>query len=147
MKRRTFLKSSVIAAALTPLIQSAAESPAPTPAAARDKHPRSHKKGFMLAMLNSATAQKLSFREKLDLLHGAGFDGVEVPSAMTQRKCSPRAMPPVWRSRVLSLRLTGRGRCPIPIPAYVKPVSRASSRVCGTHRPTVRVPCCWCRES
>jgi L-ribulose-5-phosphate 3-epimerase len=84
MKRRTFLKSSVIAAALPPLVRSAVETSGATPASAQEKRGRSHKKGFMLAMLNSETAQKRSFREKLDLLHGAGFDGVEVPSAMSQ---------------------------------------------------------------
>lgn len=79
MDRRSFLKSSAAFAALTPLALHAAEKTAMTPAAKR-----SNTKGFMLATLRSATSQKMSVLEKFQLLHDAGFAGVEVMSAMNQ---------------------------------------------------------------
>ena len=82
MDRRTFLKSSAALAALTPLALGAAE-PAATPAKKAAKS-RSNKKAFMWGTLGGKTAAALSVREKFQLLHDAGFAGVEVNSAMNQ---------------------------------------------------------------
>lgn len=75
MDRRSFLKSSAAFAALSPLALSAAEKAAVK---------RTNPKGFMLATLKSETSQKMSVREKFQLLREAGFAGVEVMSAMDQ---------------------------------------------------------------
>ncbi|MDO8542266.1 MAG: sugar phosphate isomerase/epimerase family protein [Opitutaceae bacterium] len=89
MNRRSFLASSAAAAALAPLAMSAAEkkkksSAPPAPPAPTRTTPRPNKKGFMFNTLNGATANKLSTKEKFQLLHDAGFAGVEVRSGMPQ---------------------------------------------------------------
>lgn len=83
MDRRSFLKSSAALAALTPLAARAAEqAAAPAPAPVRPT--RSNPKALMLATFSGETAQKLSVKEKFQMLRAAGFDGVEVMSAMNQ---------------------------------------------------------------
>ncbi len=88
MNRRTFLRSSAVLAAFAPVHISAAEkkisaasASAPATTAARTK-PRTNKKGFMWATLK--TEKTFSVHQKFQLLREAGFDGVEVPSAMNQ---------------------------------------------------------------
>ncbi|MEY2879874.1 MAG: hypothetical protein RLZZ15_2254 [Verrucomicrobiota bacterium] len=81
MHRRTFLHSTAATAALAALALSAAEKN-PAPAAAPKK--RAHKKALMWGTLSSKTAQALSVREKFALIRDAGFQGVEVNSAMDQ---------------------------------------------------------------
>lgn len=63
-----------------------AQTPAAAPATPAPKFPRKHRKGFMYGTLNSETAKKLSVLERFRLLREAGFDGVEVPSALDQRE-------------------------------------------------------------
>lgn len=76
MNRRDFLLSSaaVLAVSAGSLASRAAEA----------KPRRANKKGFMLQMLSGPTANALKLREKFQLLRDAGFDGVEVPSALDQ---------------------------------------------------------------
>jgi L-ribulose-5-phosphate 3-epimerase len=54
------------------------------PAASRS--PRAHKKGFMFSTLRGPSAQKLSVLQRFELMRDAGFDGVEVPSAMNREE-------------------------------------------------------------
>lgn len=90
MNRRTFLGSSAVLAAFSPAVLRAAEDKQAAPTSARasagsgSRRPRANKKGFMYGTLRSPTAQKLSVRERFELMRDAGFDGVEVPSAMNQ---------------------------------------------------------------
>lgn len=90
MDRRTFLRSSAAVAALAPLLGAAEKKKRPAAAVsdtsftARRAQPRPNKKGFMYGTLNSPTARQLSVRQKFQLLREAGFQGVEVPSAMNQ---------------------------------------------------------------
>lgn len=74
MNRRDFLFHSAAALALSSLAAGAAEP----------KPRRPHKKGFMFQMLSGPTANALKLRDKFQLLRDAGFDGVEVLSAMDQ---------------------------------------------------------------
>lgn len=71
MLRRTFVKSTAATLAAAGLLRAA--TPAPR-----------WRKGFMYSTLRGDTAQKLSVRDKFTLLRDAGFDGVEVMSAMNQ---------------------------------------------------------------
>ena len=73
MNRRTFLASSAALAALARLGGRAQEKPR-----------RANKKGFMFSTLRSQTSRALSLQQKFQLLRDAGFQGVEVPSAMNQ---------------------------------------------------------------
>ena len=86
MNRRTFLQSSAALAALAPTVLAAADKAAPAIKPAATGKPRALKKGFMFSMLSSDTAKKLSLKEKFQLLKEAGFDGVEVMSAMNQQE-------------------------------------------------------------
>ncbi len=83
MNRRTFLRSATALAAVAPLASRVSAQPA-APASAPAKAPRKNPKGFMLGTLNGATANKLSLRDKFQLLRAAGFAGVEPSSAMDQ---------------------------------------------------------------
>jgi hexulose-6-phosphate isomerase len=74
MNRRCFLRSSAIIAAFSQLAV----------VRGADKKPRANKKGFMWQTLNSATSKQLSVLQKFHLLRDAGFQGVELPSAMNQ---------------------------------------------------------------
>jgi hexulose-6-phosphate isomerase len=89
MNRRTFLRSSAVLAAFAPTIR-AAEQPsagaASTPGTAAAKPKRSLKKGFMNTTLNSPTSKTLSVMERFKLVRAAGFDGIEVNSAMNQQE-------------------------------------------------------------
>ena len=76
-------KASGGAAAAAPA-STPSDAPAAKPAAAGK--PRALKKGFMFSTLSSDTAKKLSLKEKFQLLKDAGFDGVEVMSAMNQQE-------------------------------------------------------------
>lgn len=89
MNRRAFLAATT-AAALVPLARAqnpsaavapAAATPSATPAVGKR---RAHKKGFMYGTLRGPTAEKLGVLERFQLLRAAGFDGVEVNSAMNQ---------------------------------------------------------------
>lgn len=73
MERRIFIKSSAALAALAPLGLRAADPPR-----------RAHKKALMFQTFNGATARKLSLGEKFQMVRDAGFQGVEVASAMNQ---------------------------------------------------------------
>ena len=89
MNRRDFLLTTATAAALAPFARAQTGAAAVPPAAPATVVPvatkkRGMKKGFMLGTLGGPTAQKLSVLEKFQLLRDAGFDGVEVGSAMTQ---------------------------------------------------------------
>jgi hexulose-6-phosphate isomerase len=76
MDRRSFVTSCATFAALSSLAVGAT--------AAGPGAKRAHKKGFMLGTLRSDTAKKLSLAEKLQLVRGAGFQGVEVDSGLDQ---------------------------------------------------------------
>jgi hexulose-6-phosphate isomerase len=78
MHRRDFLRTAAAAAALAPFLRA---QPAPGPA-----KKRALKKGFMYGTLRSPTAQQLDVLGRFRLLRDAGFDGVEVNSAMDQRE-------------------------------------------------------------
>lgn len=80
MNRRSFLRSTAALAALAPLAAHAAT----TPAKPAGKRPL--KKGFMFGTLGSPTARSLSVQQRFQLLKEAGFDGVEVASAMDQKE-------------------------------------------------------------
>jgi L-ribulose-5-phosphate 3-epimerase len=89
MNRRSFLRSAAALGAALPLASApgiaAGASPAPAPAVAGAARPaRRMRKGFMYGMFNSEAARKLAVRERFQLLRDAGFDGVEVPSALDQ---------------------------------------------------------------
>lgn len=89
MDRRSFLLSSAALAALAPKLGAAEKKKRPTAAAEttftpRRTQPRPNKKGFMYGTLSSPTARQLSVGQKFQLLREAGFQGVEVPSAMNQ---------------------------------------------------------------
>lgn len=98
MNRRSFLRSSAVLAAFAPAVLNAAEKKAapaaasPKPAAAPawsttgGKAKRPLKKGFMYGTLNSPSSRQLKLPEKFKLLKEAGFDGVEVPSALDQKE-------------------------------------------------------------
>lgn len=73
MNRRDFVRSSAALAALAPLGLRAAQP-----------RKRPHKKGLMFQTFNSATARKLSVKEKFQMARDAGFEGIEVASAMDQ---------------------------------------------------------------
>ena len=75
MNRRTFLQSSAALAALTPLGLRAAELGKPR---------RPLKKALMFQTFNSASAKKLTLKERFAMVREAGFAGVEVASAMDQ---------------------------------------------------------------
>ena len=77
MDRRSFLKSSAAFAALAPVAFRAAD------AAATPKK-RANKKALMWGTFKSKTSDALSLREKFQMVRDAGFDGVEVNSAMSQ---------------------------------------------------------------
>lgn len=87
MNRRNFLRAvgAGAAAAMVPFARGGAESVGAASAAPVATKRRAMKKGFMLATLGGATAQKLTVLEKFQLLRDAGFDGVEVASAMDQK--------------------------------------------------------------
>jgi len=70
-------------AAFAPLACRAAEQKA-GPAAPGTKPRRKNKKALMFGTLNSPTAKALSVRDQFQMLRDAGFDGVEVGSAMNQ---------------------------------------------------------------
>ena len=72
MNRRSFVKSSAALAALAPLGLRAA-----------DKPKRTLKKALMFSTLGRA-ARNLSVKERFQLVRDAGFQGVEVASAMSQ---------------------------------------------------------------
>jgi hexulose-6-phosphate isomerase len=88
MNRRTFIVSMAAAASIAPFAKlAAATGGASAPSREmKTKRPRTHPKGFMLAMLNSDTSRKLSLQQKFQLLRDAGFAGVEPSSAMDQRE-------------------------------------------------------------
>ena len=86
MNRRTFIQSSAALAALAPTVLAAADKAAPASKPAATGKPRALKKGFMFSMLSGDTAKQLSLKEKFQLLKEAGFDGVEVMSAMNQQE-------------------------------------------------------------
>lgn len=83
MNRRTFLRSSAILSAFAPAALRAAE-PKAAPAAAKPR--RAHKKGFMFGTFGGAAARTLSVEQRFKLLREAGFNGVEVASAMNQQE-------------------------------------------------------------
>src|SRR5687767_10963540 len=89
MNRRTFLRSSAVLAAFSPVVRATAADQKSTQSTVGStsvpKRPRSLKKGFMFGTLNSPTARALSLRDKFQLVRDAGFAGVEVPSAMNQQ--------------------------------------------------------------
>ncbi len=81
MNRRTFLRSSAVLSAFAPAALRAAEPKAAAPAA---KPRRAHKKGFMFGTFGGAAARALSVEQRFKLLREAGFNGVEVASALNQ---------------------------------------------------------------
>lgn len=83
MNRRTFLRSSAVLSAFAPAALRAAEPKAAAPAA---KPRRAHKKGFMFGTFGGAAARTLSVEQRFKLLREAGFNGVEVASAMNQQE-------------------------------------------------------------
>lgn len=91
MNRREFLTSSAALAALAPAVASAAEkkkkaataTPAPAPKPPRST-PRPNKKALMLNTFSGPTANKLSLRQKFQMLKDAGFHGCEVQSSRQQ---------------------------------------------------------------
>jgi L-ribulose-5-phosphate 3-epimerase len=94
MNRRTFVRTSAVLAALTPAALHAAEkkkksaeaaAPAAAPKPSRTT-PRPNKKGLMLNTFSGPTANKLSLREKFQMLRDAGFHGVEVQSGREQKE-------------------------------------------------------------
>ena len=87
MNRRTFIVS-MAAASLAPLtkLTAASANEASVAPGSKAKRPRTNRKGFMLAMLNSDTSRALSLQQKFQLLRDAGFAGVEPSSAMDQRE-------------------------------------------------------------
>lgn len=81
--RRNFIGNAALGVlASSALAKAAAQSPGATTPAMRKG--RRYQKAFMWATLRSKTSEKLSVLEKFRLLAAAGFDGVEVPSAMDQ---------------------------------------------------------------
>jgi len=87
MNRRNFIHAAAALGAALPFSpRLSAQAPAVAPAVSAPRVPRKHRKGFMLGTLNSETAKKLSLLERFRLLREAGFDGVEVPSALDQRE-------------------------------------------------------------
>ncbi|MBP8255693.1 MAG: sugar phosphate isomerase/epimerase [Opitutaceae bacterium] len=81
--RRSFIGNAALGAlASSALAKAVAQTP--ETAARSMRTTRRFQKGFMWATLRSKTAEKLSVLEKFRLLAAAGFDGVEVPSAMDQ---------------------------------------------------------------
>jgi hexulose-6-phosphate isomerase len=86
MNRRTFLRSSAILAAFAPVARHASADTKATPAAAGStaKPRRKNKKAFMYSTLRGPTVEKASVRDRFQLMRDAGFQGVEVPSAMNQ---------------------------------------------------------------
>ncbi len=95
MNRRTFLVSAAALAALAPVGAPAAEKkkkksaePAAlaTPPAPTRTTPRPNRKGLMLNTFGGPTANKLSLKEKFQMLRDAGFHGVEVQSGRTQQE-------------------------------------------------------------
>jgi L-ribulose-5-phosphate 3-epimerase len=86
MNRRDFLLTTAAAAVIAPFAQTRVDAQtsvsASTPPASGKK--RAMKKGFMYGTLRSPTAQKLDVLGRFRLLRDAGFDGVEVNSAMDQ---------------------------------------------------------------
>ncbi len=87
MNRRDFLLTTATVAALAPFAR-AQNAPASAPTAAAPVaiagKKRAMKKGFMYGTLRSPTSQKLDVLGRFRLLRDAGFDGVEVNSAMDQ---------------------------------------------------------------
>jgi hexulose-6-phosphate isomerase len=87
MNRRSFLRSAATLGAALPLA-SAVASPAAGSASAAGapaaRPARALRKGFMYGMFNSEAARKLSVRERFQLLRDAGFQGVEMTSALDQ---------------------------------------------------------------
>lgn len=85
-------------AAFAPAALNAAEKKAAAPAAAASKPAdpawsttggkpkRPLKKGFMFQTLNSPSSRQLKLHDKFKLLKEAGFDGIEVPSALDQKE-------------------------------------------------------------
>ncbi len=74
MNRRDFLLSSAALAALAPFARA-------QPASVKK---RALKKGFMYGTFGGPNLEKLKLADRFTLLRAAGFDGVEVNSAMTQ---------------------------------------------------------------
>lgn len=81
--RRSFIGSATIAALASASLAKAAAEASGT-AVSSAKRARRFQKAFMWATLRSKTSEKLSVLEKFRLLAEAGFQGVEVPSAMDQ---------------------------------------------------------------
>ena len=75
MNRRSFLASSAALAALATTGVRAAEQPK-----------RAHKKGFMFGTLRVDPKKPTSVLDRFQLLKAAGFDGVEVNSALNQQE-------------------------------------------------------------
>jgi hexulose-6-phosphate isomerase len=74
MNRRDFLRSSAALAALAPFARA-------QPATGKK---RALKKGFMYGTFGGPNLEKLKIADRFTLLRAAGFDGVEVNSAMNQ---------------------------------------------------------------
>ncbi|MES2694799.1 MAG: sugar phosphate isomerase/epimerase family protein [Verrucomicrobiota bacterium] len=94
MNRRSFLRSSAILAAFAPAGVRAADKKSAPASAKTEAAPaswsttggkprRPNKKGFMLQTLGGPS-KTLTLHQKFQLLKAAGFDGVEVPSALNQ---------------------------------------------------------------
>lgn len=87
MNRRDFLRTTATVAALAPFAHAQnapASAPTATASLAVAGKKRAMKKGFMYGTLRSPTSQKLDVLGRFRLLRDAGFDGVEVNSAMDQ---------------------------------------------------------------
>ena len=96
MHRRTFLRTSALAAAAAPLGLLAAEAekkkraardavdlPAFKPSRAT---PRANRKGFMFSTFRATPGKTQSLREKFQMLKTAGFHGLEIQSGNDQKE-------------------------------------------------------------
>jgi L-ribulose-5-phosphate 3-epimerase len=90
VNRRHFLCSSAVLATFAPAVRAAAaekkSSTSRPSAGGYGKSRRTLKKALMFGTLNSATARKLSVKERFQLVRDAGFAGAEVASAMNQEE-------------------------------------------------------------
>ena len=84
MNRRTFIQSMSLATLASPHFSFAADNAASkSPASSARKRPHL-KKGLMFNTFRGATADKLSLRQKFELVRDAGFDGIEIRAAMNR---------------------------------------------------------------
>lgn len=86
MNRRDFLAASLTATLTASAVSTARLSAADGQATPAPTGRRRHKKGFMYSMLRGDSVQKLTVKDRFALLRDAGFDGVEVMSAMSQEE-------------------------------------------------------------